>query len=151
MTVYLIGVEWIWDLVFMCHALLLPAASGISLRQHGPPSAQGKYCDIPLITIPSVELYRSKAKTSTTMITEEEERRILTAASISTSAAAFKRRRFPSSEHRRRGALTPPDCCHVQICVAVVPPPLFPFLFSPQDQPREAVRNLLCGRRGAGS
>ena len=140
MTVYLIGVEWIWDVscevichnvhahdppLYLCVVLCYynPAAHGISLRQQGPPSAQGKYCDIPLITIPSVELYRSEAKTSTTMITEEEERRILAPTTISTSAAAFRRCHRPPSKHRHCGALTSPDCRRAQICAAVVPLP----------------------------
>jgi hypothetical protein len=130
---------------FLCVVLCYynPTACGISLRQQGPSSAQGKYRNIPLITILFVELYRREAKTLTTMITEEEEKRISVATAISASAAAFRRRRRPSSKHRRRGALMFPKCRCAQICATVVPPPLFLFLFPPRNQPGEAVRNLL--------
>jgi hypothetical protein len=62
---------------------------GISCRPWDTyPSTQWKYRKIPLSTIPTVELYRSKAKTlPTIIITEEEERRISVTTAISASTA----------------------------------------------------------------
>jgi hypothetical protein len=95
------------------------------------PLAQGKYCNIPLSAISTVELYRSKAKPPSTMITVEEERRILAAAAISASAAAFRRCRRPSSKHCHCSALMPPDCRRTRICATIAHLPPFPFLFPP--------------------
>ena len=63
------------------------------------PLAPGKYCNISLITIPTVELYRSEVKTLPTLITEEEEGRRLAGAAISAATAFRGRRQHRPTSH----------------------------------------------------